>query len=69
MKSLRLSAHVSASGALELEQPLPEQFRSTDVEIVVLEPAPAAAHEGWKRLALESFFEDDDERDALYDSL
>lgn len=71
MKAVHVQARVSKTGSIELLEPLPMEFRSMDVEVIVHEPAGQSArkYDPWEILAIESFFADDDDADAIYDSL
>ncbi len=71
MTAVRLTARVDASGALELREPLPPEMRSREVEVLVHVPTGPGdkSFDAWESAAIESFFEDDDESDSVYDTL
>jgi hypothetical protein len=65
MQTYHAQATVGEEGKVLLSLPFPKGQR---IEILVRpESADETDNEAWSRLALESFFKDESDRDAMYD--
>lgn len=70
MKTARVAARVSSSGAIELLEPVPDEFFSTEVHLLIYDRAGnGQKFDPWDLLAYQTFFDDDDDEDAIYDSI
>jgi hypothetical protein len=71
MEAAHVSAKVTSTGAIELAEPLPDEFRLTDVDVYVAKRGPNGVKlDPWQVLALEAFFADDEDADdSVYDEL
>ena len=71
MKTITRPARIDDDGDLELEAPLPEEFRKGYVATVVLVPEneEREAMAAWRALATRAFFEGYADSDAIYDDM
>ena len=72
MIQVKVTARVDESGKfIELVEPLPEEYRTHDVRVIVEHGARSRdSDDPWTVLAIEAFFEDDEGvDDSIYDTL
>jgi hypothetical protein len=72
MKSVHVAARVNQSGGLELEEPLPEEFRSQAVSVLVMDAADndnGQEERAWREFASTEFLTGYADSDAIYDQL
>ncbi len=71
VKPVTLPARIDEAGELELESPLPAEFRKGYIATVVLVPEDDESESlsAWRDLATKAFFDGYADSDAIYDDM